>query len=132
MRKIVVVFILAISTVLASGVDWTKDYTHALEKSKALNKPILMLIDRPNCPYCELLKEDIQESDAVSAFITQRFIPLLVTQNDGTYPKEEFIVYGTPTTFFVNAEGKAYTSPIVGYVEKEKYLRYLGMGFDHF
>lgn len=87
-----------------------------------------MIIDSPNCPYCQLLKEDILSTDSVSSFINEKFIPLIVTQNDGSYPSDIFAVRGTSTTFFVNKKGEPYFSPIIGYVEKDKYLRYLGMG----
>ena len=120
------------SLMFGTIIHWEKDFDAALKASKKSHKPILMLVDRPNCPYCQLLKEDIRESKAVSAFINKKFIPVLVRQNDGSYPAERFSVYGTPTTFFVNAKGESYSDPIVGYVEKEKYLRYLSIGFNYF
>jgi thioredoxin-related protein len=128
MKKILFLFLVSVSFVFGSGINWAKDYQSALVQSKASNKPVLMLVDRPNCPYCELLKEDIATSTSITNFINDNFIPLVVRQNDGSYPSDIFEVYGTPTTFFINPKGEAYVSPIIGYVEKEKYLRYLGMG----
>jgi thioredoxin-related protein len=114
----------------ATQINWTDDYKIALEKSNSTNKPILMLIDSLGCLYCELLEEEVLSNEMVSDFINENFIPLKVNKNNKTYPKENFTIYGTPTTFFINKNGKPYLSAITGYVKKDKYFHYLKIGID--
>ncbi|MFT7002914.1 MAG: thioredoxin-related protein [Sulfurimonas sp.] len=127
-KKIILLCTLISSTLFATEVNWAKNYQTALNDAKNSKKLVLMVVDRRGCPYCELLKEDVIESASVTEYINKNFIPLLVTQNDGTYPEDKFIVHGTPTTYFITAKGEIHMSPIIGYVKKDKYLRYLGMG----
>lgn len=128
MKKILMLCVIFVSLVFGTEINWAKDYKSALIQAEKTNKTILMLVDNANCPYCILLKENVISTNSVANFINKNFIPVLVTQNDGTYPSDKFQVYGTPTTFFVNSKGEPQYSPIVGYVKKEKYLKYLGMG----
>jgi thioredoxin-related protein len=127
-KRILLLCALVVCTLFATEVNWAKNYQTALSDAKNSKKLVLMVVDRQGCPYCELLKEDVIESDSVAKYINKNFIPLLVTQNDGTYPEDKFIVHGTPTTYFITDKGEMHMSPIVGYVEKNKYLRYLGIG----
>ncbi|WP_024955508.1 thioredoxin family protein [Sulfurospirillum arcachonense] len=131
MKKILCFCILAVSLAFGTQINWAKDYKSALNQAKSDNKQVLMVVESPNCPYCSLLKEDVLSSSSVANFINKNFVPVLVKQNDGTYPSSTFQVYGTPTTFFVNNNGEESYSPIIGYVEKEKYFKYLGMGLNH-
>lgn len=128
MKKSICLWILAVSLVFGVEIHWAKDYESALIHAKDINKPVLMLVDRINCPYCELLKEDVLSDSSIIDFINKNFIPVHVLQNDGTYPQDIYSVLGTPTTFFISPEGKKSFNPIIGYVKKDKYLRYLGMG----
>lgn len=128
MKIFLMLCVLCVSLVFGTEINWTKDYKSALSKAEKVNKTILMIVDSPNCPYCVLLKEDVISSNSVADFINKNFVPVLVTQNDGTYPSDTFKVYGTPTTFFVSSKEELLYSPIIGYVKKEKYLKYLGMG----
>lgn len=132
MKKIFLICSLIVSVVFSSEINWAKDYTNALSEAKNTNKPILLLIDSPNCPYCQLLKEDVLSSDLVSSFINENFVPIIVRQNDGTYPSDIFTVRGTPTTFFVKKNGEPYLSPIIGYVKEDKYFKYLKIGFEYY
>lgn len=128
MRKIIYLSLFIASFMFATEIKWEKDYKSALEISEKSKKPVLMLIDGVNCPFCELLKADVLSDKKVANFINENFVPIHVLKGDGTYPAKKFTVYGTPTTYFITSKGEQQQSPIIGYVKKSKYLKYLNMG----
>ena len=130
MKKIVLLAVLFTGMLFGAEIQWAKNYVSAIQMAESTQKPILLLVEKENCPYCELLQEDVLSKASVASYINKKYIPVKVMINDGTYPATIFSVYGTPTTFFVNAKGEKYRQPLVGYIEKEPYLAALQQGAE--
>jgi len=59
------------------GVTWETNYATALSRSAAENKPLLVLMTRPNCPNTALLAEQVLASPEMLTVLSQQVVPLV-------------------------------------------------------
>jgi len=57
LKKILLIAILTMSSLYASGVKWSKDYNTGIAKATKENKPMLFISSRHSCKYCVMLDE---------------------------------------------------------------------------
>ena len=127
MRKFYLFFIFT-CIVFGAEINWVKNYDTAIKEAKKSSKPIFMFVDSEDCFFCKEYKNKTLSLSSIADFINKNYVPLKVMRDDGTYPKNELQVIGTPTTFFLDKEGKKYTSPLLGYANKHKLMKFLERG----
>ena len=129
MRKIILVFILLTSVVMASEVHWAKDYESGMQMAQKENKPVLFIISSHSCKYCLLLdRTTLHDEKVVKAlnkdFIAIRswtdkrdYIPAVLAQNTP----------GLPGIWFLLPNGEPMYQPILGYMKKDAFIESLGI-----
>ncbi len=120
MFALMVCNLMAISASEAAWVlDAQTDLTKALQKAKAENKMVLLVVVKDDCNWCEkmvhetLKDKDIQ--DNLSNMIT------VIVDINGKLPND-FKVTRTPSMFFIDAKKEKSVFENVGYVKKGAFL----------
>lgn len=116
-----VLVVLLISVFLfAANFDWVHDLSKAKELAKKENKPIMVMIDKEGCPACGYMDEVAFETDELSDFIENFFIPVKIDYKKAK--KLGFKVYGTPTFYFLDKNAKQIARPLVGAATAKVFL----------
>ncbi len=116
-------FILIVSMVLlAWGADfeWIHDYQKALDLAKKEHKPVMVMISQPNCPTCEYMDDVAFETESLSEYVENYFIPLKLSLAKAK--ALGFKAYGTPTFYFLDANGSKITRALVGGATAKTFL----------
>jgi len=101
----------------ATGVKFEKE-TKTIKAIKPLGGKEIVVIDAPNCPYCEKFKKDVSSH-------YKGLIPLRTVHEDRLSGfKLKTKVYGTPTIYFIE-DGKEVGS-FTGYLDAKSFYKALG------
>ena len=89
-------------------VSWYRDYATALNKSKAENKPVLILFQEvPGCATCRKYGNNVLSNPLMVEAIENEFIPLAIFNNKGGKDKDVLKIYREP----------AWNNPVVRIVD---------------
>jgi thioredoxin-related protein len=95
------------------------DLTKALQKAKAENKMVLLVVVKDDCNWCEkLVHETLKDKniqDNLSNMVT------VIVDINGKLPNK-FKVTKTPATFFIDAKKEKSVFENIGYVKKGAFL----------
>ena len=124
--KTVMMFVLLVCNLMAISaqeaawvLDAQTDLTKALQKAKAENKMVLLVVVKDDCNWCEMMvhntlkDKDIQ--DNLSNMVT------VVVDINGKLPNN-FKITKTPAIFFIDAKNGKSVFENVGYVKKGAFL----------
>ena len=103
MKKLFLLLLLITSTLFAD-LNWAEDYESGLEQAKKEKKIVLLMFTLTNCHVCEGMKENVYTQPKVMEYVKKYFIPIEL--NLDIDEKEGYAVYGTPTFYFLDSNGK--------------------------
>ncbi len=131
MRRVVLLIIIALM-VWGADFDWVEGYAKALELAKKEHKPIMVMISQPNCPTCEYMDDVAFETESLSDYVENFFIPLKLSLSQAR--SLGLKAYGTPTFYFLDANGSKITRALVGGATAKTFLAKLQeirSAYDH-
>jgi len=128
MGKILVYVMLLLATsVMASGINWAKDYNSGMALAKKTNKPVMFIISRDTCKYCvKLDKETFKDSRVING-VNKDFIAIRSWINNKDYVPQELYAPGLPTIWFLLPNGKPMYQPLMGFVDGDNFLTALAI-----
>lgn len=104
------------------------DWTEVADQARAAGLPIMLLIDSPDCGYCELLKREILIPLHKEGRLHQQAIVTNLDLNsrgklvdfDGERVRsrlflKRYKIFATPTVLFLDQDGRLLQDPLVGY-----------------
>ncbi len=119
-------FLAVLSTLLcADGVVWEKNILAAVEKGKKTGKPVMILVSKDGCRWCDHLRENTLRDPQVIKELNSHFVNVEGFTNRGEVPSE-LITPGTPGTWFVK-DGEPMLQPLMGALPVEAYMEALGV-----
>lgn len=104
------------------GLNVTTDIDKAFGISKNENKTLMIVFDQDNCVYCDMFKSDVLSNPQVQSRLNESCMVLLVDINKNPDIASKYKVYGTPTTQFLDSNGKEIRK-IEGYVPADEFLK---------
>jgi len=116
-------FIWIVSVVLlawGADFDWIHDYHKALDLAKKEHKIVMVMISQPNCPTCEYMDDVAFETESLSDYVENFFVPLKLSLAKAK--ALGFKAYGTPTFYFLDANGSRITRALVGGATAKTFL----------
>lgn len=123
MKKILLLTLLLTSSLLAE-LDWAPSYEQGLAKAKNEHKMVMLMFSTKTCKMCNYMKKTVYENDDVSEYIKTFFIPVEVDIQE--HPdKYGYAVFGTPTYYFLDSNGKQIGRMMVGGASPEGFLQKL-------
>lgn len=96
--------VLFLTSSLFADLNWAEDYETGLAQAKQENKKIILMFTLSACHVCKMMKEDIYTQKKVMDYVEKYFVPIEL--NLDFDDKEGFAVYGTPTFYFLDSNGK--------------------------
>lgn len=123
MKKIILALLL-ISSSLFAELDGAPSYEQGLAKAKKEHKILMVMFSSKTCKMCNYMKKTVYENDDVSEYIKTFFIPIEIDISE--HPdKYGYQVFGTPTYYFLDANGKQIGRMMVGGASPEGFLQKL-------
>jgi thioredoxin-related protein len=118
------VFICLIARITAA--DWLESYDEAIAKAQESDKPILAIVMRESCPYCQMLIHETLPNKAIDETITNNFVPLMldIEKAPEQTARSRLNARAVPASFILNAQG-AQIAVLVGYRSPMEFMRFL-------
>jgi thioredoxin-related protein len=113
----------------AQKMGFERDYHTALAKAKKEQRPLMLVVTRAECPWCDRLEDRTLTNDEVHKRLTQEVVVVLVYKNfdEGEYPAQMFPASFSPRTFFIDPATQKTLLVINGYVKPKGFLEKLDM-----
>ena len=110
MKKLLLILALLTGmNLFAAEIHWVPSYKEALALSKKEKKPIIFVMKKHGCQFCEKLERETFSNPIVINEINKNFIPYKVMADEPSACVPYMLaVYtnGFPTIWFLNSDGK--------------------------
>lgn len=123
MQKLLVLMVLLSSILGAAEIIWSKDVASAIALGKKENKPVMLLVSKDGCKWCDVIKADTLSDPKVVARLNSDFISVEGYTNRNEVPYR-LMTNGTPGTWFLK-EGEPMFQPLMGALPAASYLEAL-------
>ncbi len=127
LKKIILILLILTSSLLASGINWAKDFDSGILEARKVNKPVLFVFSRHSCHYCRVLDSTTFQDKKVIRALNTNFISIISYSDENDYTPRELWRPGTPTLWFLNPKGKPLFQPISGAIDAPNFLQYLAI-----
>lgn len=102
----------------------TLDYATALQKSKESQRPLLLFFTTPWCYQCTEMKRKVFQNKDIVSILNERFLLVEVDISQEKKLKEDYRIYYTPTSMFLDSHGKPIID-IKGYIPTNRFRQLL-------
>jgi thioredoxin-related protein len=100
------------------------DYETALQKNKDAQRPLLIFFTSPWCYQCTEMKRKVFQNKDIISILNERFLLVEVDISQNTKLKENFRIYFTPTSVFLDTHGKPIMD-VKGYIPTNRFRKLL-------
>lgn len=123
MMKLFLIVLFSVVTLSAADVKWEKDIASAVERALKEQKPLMVLVTKNGCRWCDVLKQNTLKNQKIVAILNRDFIAYEGVVDEGTVPPS-LMTQGTPATWFIKGKSPMF-EPIMGAVESDDFLKAL-------
>ncbi|MEN8146170.1 MAG: thioredoxin family protein [Campylobacterota bacterium] len=96
--------VLFLTSSLFADLNWAEDYETGLAQAKQENKKVILMFTLSACQVCIQMKKDVYTKKKVMDYVEKYFVPIEL--NLDFDEKEGYAVYGTPTFYFLDSNGR--------------------------
>ncbi|MDD5159708.1 MAG: thioredoxin family protein [Sulfuricurvum sp.] len=125
MNKIVFILLLSVFSLFGAGIKWEKDYSTAIAKAKAVNKPLMFIVSNHGCHFCVQFENSTLKDTKVVQKLNNDYVSAIVYIDENPIFPHQLYVPGTPGTWFLKSNGEPMFEPIMGAVGSEDFLKAL-------
>jgi len=112
-----------VTSLAASQLQWTHNYTEALQKASKSHKIVYVLISSRYCKWCRKFEQHTLEDKSVQKKLASDFITVHLSREDDNIPAL-FKTAPVPRHYFVKADGSVlYTA--IGYRDVEMFEAFM-------
>jgi thioredoxin-related protein len=104
----------------ASEMKYETNYDEAVQKSKKLQKNIMLVLVSNYCPWCRKFEQRVLLKEDVNGIIQKNYIPLIINREKDPFPKE-FDTGFTPIVHFIDHKTQKSYKNVVGYNNKDEF-----------
>lgn len=123
MKKILFTALIFTFSLFGAEVKWEKDLASAVERSVKEQKPLMVLVTKNGCRWCDVLKQNTLKNPKVVALLNRDFVSYEGIVDNNTVPPA-LMTQGTPATWFIKGKTPMF-EPVMGAVESEDFLKAL-------
>ncbi len=111
----------------AHKMGFERNYYTALSKAKEEHQPLMLIVTKPECPWCDRLEDKTLTNSKVHKRLLKEAITVLVYKDfdEDDYPAQIFQTPFSPRTFFIDPQTQKTLLIINGYVNVNKFLQKL-------
>lgn len=110
--------------------QWEESIKVAIAKGKRVNKPVMVMVNRDGCRWCDYMKANALSDPKVVAKLNRNFISAQGFTNRGTVPSD-LVTRGTPGTWFIK-NGEPMFQALKGATPADQYLEALDIVLKEF
>jgi len=132
MNKIVMTFLMLVSTLFASSINWSTDYHTGVAEATKQNKPMLFISSRHSCKYCVILEKTTLSDAGIVDELNRNFIPVISYSDEGDYLPRELWRPGTPAIWFLDERGAPMFQPIMGAIDAQNFSKAIDIVKEEF
>ncbi|WP_321779082.1 thioredoxin family protein [Sulfurimonas sp.] len=126
MRNLLVYLLLTFaSTLVASEINWAKDFKAGIKEASRFNKPVLFISSRHTCRYCVILDNTTLKNKKVIDSLNKDFTSIISYSDENDYMPKELYQPGTPAIWFLLPSGEPMYQPIMGAIGAKDFLEAL-------
>lgn len=123
MKKIIFTVLVFSFSLFGADVKWEKDIAAAVERAAKEHKPLMVLVTKNGCRWCDVIKQKTLKTPKVVAVLNRDFISYEGVVDEGTVPPS-LMTQGTPATWFIKDKSPMF-EPIMGAIESDDFLKAL-------
>lgn len=120
MTKIAIGLLLSAAVLMGGDVKWEKDLSGAIERAAKEKKPLMVVVTKYGCKWCDVLKQQTLKNPKVSAVLNRDFVSYEAVVEEGTVP-QSLMTPGTPATWFIKGKTPMF-EPVMGAVGVDDFL----------
>ncbi|MGA9047189.1 thioredoxin family protein [Sulfuricurvum sp.] len=120
MIKIVSGILLSAAVLFGADIKWEKDLASAVERAGKEKKPLMVVVTKYGCKWCDVLKKETLKNPKVSDTLNRDFVSYEAVMEEGTVP-QSLMTPGTPATWFIKGKTPMF-EPIMGAVGVDDFL----------
>jgi thioredoxin-related protein len=104
----------------AKKMGFERNYYTAVKTAKKLHRPVMLVLTKPECPWCDRFEERTLASEPIKKRLDKEIVTVLVYMDfdDDQYPSKKFTSSFSPRTFFINPYNNKVLLISNGYVPK--------------
>jgi len=108
----------------AQKMGFERNYNMALAKAKKLHRPLMLVVTKAQCPWCDRLEDHTLANEKVHKRLQKEVVVVLVYKDfdEGEYPAKKFPAPFSPRTFFINPMSQKTLLIINGYADTTDFL----------
>ncbi len=125
MIKIFFILLLSVFTLWGADIKWEKDYSTAIAKAKAANKPMMFIISNHACHFCVQFENSTLKDPKVVQKLNSDYVSAVVYLDENPIYPHQLNVPGTPGTWFIKPNGEPMFEPLMGAIGSEDFLKAL-------
>lgn len=123
MNKIIFTLLMVAFSLFGADIKWEKDIVAAVDRAAKEKKPLMVLVTKNGCQWCEVIKEKTLKTPKVVSVINHDFVAYEGVVDEGTVPPS-LMTQGTPATWFIKGKSPMF-EPIMGAIDSEDFLKAL-------
>jgi thioredoxin-related protein len=123
MKKIAILLCLFALGVSGAELKWEANIATAVERGIKEGKPLMVLVTKTGCRWCDVLKQKTLSDPKVAAVLNRDFVLYEGVVEKGNVPPS-LMTGGTPATWFIKGKTPMF-EPIMGAVERDEFLKAL-------
>ena len=132
--KIVLLLVFTVYALLGADLDayakkmgFERNYFTAAKKAQTLHRPIMLVLTKPECPWCDRFEERTLAAPDIKARLSKEVVTVLVYKDfdDDQYPSHKFTSSFSPRTFFTDPFTDRVLLISNGYVSKKDFVEVL-------
>ena len=85
----------------AQKMSYETVYTQAIEKAKAEDKKVMLLMVTNYCPWCRKFEKRTLVKEEVNSLVHKDYIPLILNREKGEFP-QKFLTKRIPVVIFID------------------------------
>ena len=120
MIKIITGIVLGAALLFGADVKWEKNLAAAVERGVKEKKPLMVVVTKHGCKWCEVLKKETLQNPKVAAVVNRDFVAYEAVMEEGTVP-QSLMTPGTPATWFIKGKTPMF-EPVMGAIGVEDFL----------
>lgn len=118
-----VLFSLLLLTLCASAEsNWSHSYSQAKEEAIKEAKLVMVMLSKEHCQACWYMEKVVLKNEKVKKLVMNNFIPVHLDIHKDVVPNE-FDYIGTPTFYFMSAEGKKIAPRMDGASNAKEFIK---------
>ncbi|WP_324171933.1 thioredoxin family protein [Sulfurimonas sp.] len=119
--RIIILFLLLLSSVYANHVSWYGDFDKAHQEALKQNKKLMVLLIKKDCPKCKQTLKTTFLNQTYIENINKDYISVIVTKNQkASYPIEMLYTFTYPSLFFLDNKELFICEPIRGGITPDR------------